>query len=68
MLGQPVIRHGHYFVFHDESIPNKRWLLMGLSFVKREDIECVKDVLRVTRQRENYFGEIHFSELPKSFD
>jgi len=68
LWGNPVVRRGEYFVFHDESIPNKRWLLIGLSFVKREDIEQVQDILRKARQRENYFGEIHFSGLPKSFD
>lgn len=68
LWGNTIVRHGEYFVFHDESIPNKRWLLIGLSFVKKVDIEYVRGILRAAREKENYFGEIHFSRLPKSFD
>ncbi|GIW52371.1 MAG: hypothetical protein KatS3mg081_1726 [Gemmatimonadales bacterium] len=63
-----MVRSGDYLVFHDESIPNKRWLLIGLSFCRKDDIGGVRDLLRVARRTESYFGEIHFSGLPKSFD
>ncbi len=69
LWGNPVVRRGEYFVFHDESIPNKRWLLIGLSFVKKVDIDHVRAALRTAREKEGgYSGEIHFSKLPKSFD
>ncbi len=64
---QPVHREEEWCVFHDESIPNKRWLLIGLLFVREKDVEEAKRVLRQARQNENYEGEIHFSALPKSF-
>lgn len=67
LWGNPIVRRGEYFVFHDESIPNKRWLLIGLSFVKKVDIDRVRDELRAARKKEDYLGEIHFSRLPKSF-
>lgn len=67
LWGNPVARSAKYLVFHDESIPSKRWLLIGLSFVRKENIDSVQDALRAVRERENYFGEIHFSALPKSF-
>ncbi len=60
------MQHGEYCVFHDESMPNKRWFLIGLSFVKKADIDRVREKLRATRN--NYCGEIHFSSLPGSFD
>ncbi len=58
---------GRYHVFHDESQPNKRWLLIGLLFVEEKDLEGVRKALYEYRSRENYFGEIHFSDLPGSF-
>jgi len=64
----PIEKHGEYVVFHDESIPNKRWLLIGLSFVEESRLQNVYRVLQNIRQSENYFGEIHFSSLPKSFE
>lgn len=60
-------RLGHYHVFHDESLPNKRWLLIGLLFVEERNLDEVRGVLQEHRRRENYFGEIHFSKLPSSF-
>jgi len=66
--GNPIIRRQTYYVFHDESIPNKRWFLVGLLFVRDADLEKVRAALRDRRQRENYWGEVHFSDLPKSFD
>ena len=68
LWGNHRIRQGEYFVFHDESIPTKRWLLTGLTFVRRENLQKVREALHVPRQSENYYGEIHFSRLPKSFD
>lgn len=68
LWGNLLVRRGEYFVFHDESIPSKRWLLIGLSFIKEENIDSARKVLRAIRERENYFGEIHFSDLSKSFD
>lgn len=61
---------GHFRVFHDESEPvaNKGWLLIGLLFIKQDAQAQVESALRYHRQRENYWGEIHFCDLPKSFD
>lgn len=67
LWGNPVIKKANYFVFHDESIPNKRWLLIGLLFVKDSDKNNVLKDLRYWREKENYWGEIHFSELPNGF-
>ncbi len=68
LWGQPVRRTAEYHVFHDESIPNKRWLLIGLLFVKTQHLDEVRAALRHWRKRENYHGEIHFSELPRKFE
>jgi len=65
--GHPTARTAEYFVFHDESEPNKRWLLIGLLFVQSLHLDDVRVVLRQVRAREGYHGEIHFAKLPKSF-
>lgn len=67
LWGNPVVKSDEYCVFHDESEskPDKRWLLIGLLFVHARKVEEVRQVL--ARHRENYDGEIHFSELPRSF-
>lgn len=65
--GNPTTRRAEYHVFHDESEPNKRWLLIGLLFVQRVRLDEVRAILRHSRKTENYSGEIHFSQLPKSF-
>lgn len=65
--GDPVRRSAEYYVFHDESIPNKRWLLIGLLFVRKEHLKEVRAVLQNSRTEYDYHGEIHFSDLPKSF-
>ena len=57
-----------YRVYHDESKPTKRWLLIGLLFVSEAKSAAVKATLRRYREKENYWGEIHFSSLPKSFN
>lgn len=57
-----------FYVFHDESIPTKQWFLIGLSLVEEANLEQVKDTLRQTREEEDYWGEVHFSKLPKSFE
>lgn len=61
-------RSGEYSVFHDESMPNKRWLMIGLLFVQTLHVDEVRAVLRDCRTCENYEGEIHFSELPRDFE
>ncbi len=62
-------RKAHFFVFHDESEPepNRGWLLIGLLFVRADVVDFVRCSLEQLRMRENYFGEIHFCELPKNF-
>lgn len=67
LWGNPVLRRGEYFVFHDESIPNKQWFLIGLVFVQAKHVDEAKTMLRRARQAEGYFGEVHFSALPRSF-
>jgi hypothetical protein len=64
---RPTTRTAEYFVFHDESVPNKRWLLIGLLFVQSVHLDNVRAVLREVRAREGYDGEIHFAALPRSF-
>jgi hypothetical protein len=68
-LGSDLLRVGKYHVFHDESEPrpNKGWLLIGLTFVKEGDLEIVRNCLMDARNSEQYDGEVHFCELPKSF-
>ena len=68
LWGNPVERSASYWVFHDESIPNKRWLLIGLLFVHENHLKEATDWLQRGRHAENYYHEIHFSELPKSFE
>jgi len=60
-------RSAEYYVFHDESIPNKRWLLIGLLFVRKEHLAEVRDALQKVRMECGYHREIHFADLPKSF-
>ena len=68
LWGNPTTRRAEYHVFHDESEPNKRWLLIGLVFVQTVHLDEVRAILRYFRESENYNGEIHFSGLPKRFD
>lgn len=58
-----------YHVYHDESEPkpNKGWFLIGLLFVPAEELSRIERVLNWHREREKYFGEVHFSELPGKF-
>ena len=67
LWGDRVRRCGDYCVFHDESEPGKRWLLIGLLFVQTLHLDEVRAVLRYVRRTENCLSEIHFSALPKSF-
>ncbi len=68
LWGDPVTpRSAEYYVFHDESIPNKRWLLIGLLFVRKEHLGEVRTVLQNARTECGYHSEIHFADLPKSF-
>jgi len=70
LFGNPPTRHGLYWVFHDESMsmPNKRWLLIGLLFVRENHLDRVRKALYECRRNDNYLGEIHFSALPRSFE
>jgi len=67
LWGNTIERKASYWIFHDESIPSKRWLLIGLLFVHANHLDQVSKVLKRCRIEENYYGEIHFSALPKSF-
>lgn len=68
LFGAPLVKRGSYFVYHDESVPSKRWFIIGLLFVPVSSRDQVTSALYWHRKQENYFGEIHFSQLPKSFD
>lgn len=67
LWGCLAAREAEYWVFHDESEPNKRWFLVGLLLVKRQDLDEVRRHLRTKRESEGYRGEVHFADLPKSF-
>lgn len=67
LWGNTSFNQATYYAFHDESIPSKRWFLIGILLVREDDVSHVLTALRRARSAENYFGEIHFSELPKSF-
>jgi len=67
LFGNIIERKATYWVFHDESIPNKRWFKIGLLFVKAEYLQKVEQTLNYLLEKENYKGEIHFSRLPKKF-
>lgn len=67
LWGNPIRRSATYYVYHDESIPNKRWLLVGLLMVRAQDLGSVRQALAKCRKDERYDGEIHFSRLPSHF-
>lgn len=67
LFGNIIERKATYWVFHDESIPSKRWFIIGLLFVKAEYLQKVEQALNYLLENENYKGEIHFSRLPKKF-
>jgi hypothetical protein len=67
LFGNIIERKATYWVFHDESIPSKRWFIIGLLFVKAEDLQKVEQAFNYLLEKENYKGEIHFSRLPKKF-
>jgi hypothetical protein len=67
LFGNIIERKATYWVFHDESIPNKKWFIIGLLFVKEKDLLDVVKILKSHLEKENYKGEIHFSRLPKKF-
>lgn len=67
LFGNIIERKATYWVFHDESIPSKRWFIIGLLFVKAEYLQKVEQALNYFLEKENYKGEIHFSSLPKIF-
>lgn len=65
----PIVNIDSYYVYHDESIPNKQWLIIGLVFVGENDLDTVKKRLKdIRRKEQNYKGEVHFSKLPDSFE
>jgi len=57
-------------VFHDESgdYGHSPWVFTGLLWVRKKDVSSVIEGLHAVRQRENYWREIHFNALPKSFE
>lgn len=67
LWGSTTTRNAEYAVFHDESEPTNRWLLIGLLFIRNSRLDDVRGVLRQVRTREGYSGEVHFAGLPKSF-
>lgn len=69
LFGHNARKQYEFVVFHDESepVPNRGWLLIGLLFVNKKSQPKVEKELRFHRQQENFFREIHFSELPKTF-
>ena len=67
LWGVPLVKRGSFFIYHDESEPNKRWLLIGLLFVPRHRVDEVRKVLCYYRDKERYYDEVHFSKLPGSF-
>ena len=67
LFKQTVFKSATYYVFHDESLPNKRWLLIGLLFVNEQDLAYVKEVLKTVKEKSDCKSEIHFSKLPTSF-
>ncbi|GIV23757.1 MAG: hypothetical protein KatS3mg025_1416 [Bacteroidia bacterium] len=70
LFGYTQRRKAHFLIYHDESepAPNKGWLLIGLLFVRSDTAESVRAALKWYRNQEKYYGEIHFSDLPKSFE
>lgn len=68
LWGNPIRSNATYYFYHDESIPNKQWLLIGLVLVREQDLDTAREELTRCRQVEEYYGEIHFSQLPARFD
>lgn len=58
LFGNIIERKATYWIFHDESIPSKRWFIIGLLFVKEEDlidIVFVSDAkFRMNRREEGW--------------
>lgn len=67
-IGSHFRRSGTYYVFHDESIPNKRWFLIGLLLVKKQHLHYIRSSLQEIREKHCCESGIHFSKLPKSFN
>ncbi|GLI49339.1 hypothetical protein [Pseudothermotoga lettingae] len=47
LFGSYFYKSATYYVFHDESIPNKRWLLIGLLLVKEQDLQDIRNLLKI---------------------
>ena len=67
LWGNPIVRIKGYYVFHDESIPNKRWFIIGLLFVPEKKVLHVREILKKIKLNGGYNGEIHFSKLPSKY-
>lgn len=67
LFGQPV-QEKIVLVFHDESGTYGRdgWVFTGLLWLHEERAKEIDEVLKQARR--GYLGEIHFSDLPASFD
>ena len=67
LFGEPV-QDKTILVFHDESGDYGRdeWVFTGLLWLREERAKDIDEVLK--QARGEYLGEIHFSDLPASFD
>lgn len=64
------VKSQNFTVYHDESgtFGNTKWVYTGLFWINNKYIaEICKDLAEV-REKENYYGEIHFKEFQKSFE
>jgi hypothetical protein len=70
LFGETSSKSDYCEIYHDESEsrPNKGWLLIGLMFIFKRDVNTVRAILSYYRNLENYHGEVHFCQLPKSFN
>lgn len=59
-----------YSVFHDESgdYGHGNWVFTGLFWIKNDKIDEITSDLLMAREKEDYFGEIHFKQFPKKFE
>ncbi|WP_440955957.1 hypothetical protein ACSAZK_03095 [Methanosarcina sp. Mfa9] len=63
------IKSQSFTVYHDESggYGNTKWVYTGLFWINENYIPEIYKDLQEIRQGENYYGEIHFKNFPKSF-
>ncbi|MDI6698282.1 MAG: hypothetical protein QME85_05030 [Candidatus Saccharicenans sp.] len=67
LWGREIKQIDKFIAFHDESIPDKRWLLIGITIIREGNLIEVIEALNRAREMEAYQGEIHFCKLPASF-